>query len=303
MGLTMDSDALKTFVTIHRSGGFSAAAALLSRSQPAISRRIALLEDELGAPLFERVTGGVTLSQAGRVLLPHAERVLAVLQNASDAVAALRSGHAGPIAIAAVGTLASTDLTVTLKRFATHFPDVTLSLRTATSAEVSDLVRRGEATIGLRYYDDPAPDLLGRLLHAERLVVVCGRDHRLADRSVSGLRDLKDEHWLAFPRPHERREASSHNIFAQFLIRDVADIDWTPVDSLTAQKCLIEAGFGIGLLPESSIVEERARQTLATIAVRDLQAANPVVAIVRKDGYLSAASLDLLRWLGEDCAP
>jgi DNA-binding transcriptional LysR family regulator len=67
-----------------------------------------------------------------------------------------------------------------------------------------------------------------------------------------------------------------------------------PVDSLTAQKRLIEAGFGISLMPESSISEERKVKALAVIAVGDLKAANPVTAIMRRDGYLSGASGKLL---------
>src|SRR5438874_10544794 len=130
MSQAMDSDALLTFLAIHRSGGFSSAAERLGRSQPAISRRIALLEDELGAPLFERIASGVALSQAGQVLLPHAERVLAALKDASEALAALRAGHSGPVSLAAVGTLAGTNLTRVLKRFSARFPDAELSLRT-----------------------------------------------------------------------------------------------------------------------------------------------------------------------------
>ncbi|MCJ9733354.1 LysR family transcriptional regulator, partial [Bradyrhizobium sp. PRIMUS42] len=57
----MDSDALDTFLTVHRKGGISNAAKFLHRSQPAISRRIALLEQELGVPLFERVAGRARL--------------------------------------------------------------------------------------------------------------------------------------------------------------------------------------------------------------------------------------------------
>ena len=72
----MDSDALDTFLTVHRKGGISNAAKFLHRSQPAISRRIALLEQELGVPLFERVAGRARLSDAGRVLIPYAERAL-----------------------------------------------------------------------------------------------------------------------------------------------------------------------------------------------------------------------------------
>jgi DNA-binding transcriptional LysR family regulator len=297
MSSKMDSAVLDTFVAVHRSGGFSSAAELLGRSQPAISRRIALLEAELGAPLFERAAGGVVLSQAGRVLMPHAERILAALKDASDAVRALQPRPAGPLSIAVVGTLAGADLTGVLKRFVKAFPAVKLSLRTATSAEVSDIVRSGAATIGLRYFEDPAPDLIGRVLGPEKLVVVCARDHALAGRRVRTLHALRAEHWFAFPDAHAWRDASAVNIFAQFLTHGVAAIEWTPVDSLTAQKRLIEAGFGIALLPERAIREEMAAKALAVIRVGDLRASNPVVAITRKHGYLSAAALKLLEIL------
>jgi hypothetical protein len=69
-GPDMDSDALHTFLTVHRRGGISSAAKALHRSQPAISRRIALLEQDLGVPLFERIAGRTMLSDAGRVMVP-----------------------------------------------------------------------------------------------------------------------------------------------------------------------------------------------------------------------------------------
>ena len=76
----MDSDALLTFVAVHDAGGFSAAADKLHRSQPAVSRRIAVLEAELGGPVFERGAGRAALTQLGPGLLPHALRVLAALE-------------------------------------------------------------------------------------------------------------------------------------------------------------------------------------------------------------------------------
>jgi len=93
-------------MAIHSARGFSSAADILGRSQPAISRRIALLEQELGITLFERATGGVVLSEAGRTLLPHAERVHAALRDAANAMEALRTETAGAVSIVAVGTLA-----------------------------------------------------------------------------------------------------------------------------------------------------------------------------------------------------
>jgi DNA-binding transcriptional LysR family regulator len=288
----MDSEGLKTFLAVHRAGGFSHAAEVLRRTQPAISRRIAVLEEQIGAPLFERAAAGVVLSQAGQALLPHAERVAAALQDATQALAALKSG-AGPVSVAVVGTLASTGLTGALKGFAAEFPGVDLSLRTATSIEVSDLVRRGEATLGLRYLVDPSPDLVCEPIGAERLMVVAAPDHPLAGRRTANLVDLKDEPWLAFPEVDRRVEPSARNAFAQFLLRGVDHVRWTPVDSLTAQKRLVEAGFGLALMSASAIGEEQATGSLAVIEVDDLDAATPICLVVRRGGYLSPAASHL----------
>lgn len=294
----MDAEALDTFLAVYRQRGFSNAARLLNRTQPAISRRISLLEQELGAPLFERVSGGTLLSQAGRVLLPYAERALAAIQDAKKAVQSLATENAGPVALAVVGTLASTGLAGILKRFAQSHPDVDLTLRTATSAEVSDLVRRGEAAIGLRYELDRSPDLHCEPLAAEPLMVVCAKEHPLAGRSIKTLAKLKSERWLAFPEALGRREISAAHIFALFLTHGLGEVDWTPVDSLTAQKRLVEAGFGLALMPESGIGEELAAGAIGMIRVKDLSACQPIVAVVRRGGFLSAASqrvLELLR--------
>ncbi len=119
----MDSDALDTFLTVHRRGGISNAAKALHRSQPAISRRIALLEQELGVPLFERIAGRTMLSDAGRVMVPYAERAVAAAQDAENAVRALAQSNSGPVALAVVGTLAGGRLSAILKRFAAEHPD------------------------------------------------------------------------------------------------------------------------------------------------------------------------------------
>lgn len=293
----MDADGLLTFLTIHRRGGFSAAAGELNRSQPAVSRRIALLEAELGAPVFERTASGVILSQVGQALLPHAERTLAALEDARQAVQAVRGADAGPLSLAAVGTLAGPNLTAVLKRFTAQAPGVALSLTTATSSQISDLVRRGEATLGLRYFEDRSPDLQHHAMAPEVLVVTCAPDHPLAGRTVAGLAALRDEHWLAFPRLDDQGEIAAETIAAQFLTRHIGEIRWTAVDSLTAQKRLVEAGFGISLMPETSLAEERAAGALSIIGVGDLRAFNPVFAIHRRGGFLSGAARTLLALL------
>ena len=293
----MDTELLKTFLAICRQRSFSKAAEQLHRTQPAISRRIGLLERELGVPLFERGASELMLSQAGRVLEPFAERALAALRDAEHAVRELRQAHAGPLSLAIVGTLAGRELSALLKRFVASHPKVEISLRTARSAEVSDLVRRGEATIGIRYDRDRSPDLESALLGTERLLAVCAADHPLAGRRVRSFASLRDQHWVAFPAP---RDIAAEHVFGQFRAHGFGEVNFTPVDSLTAQKRLVEAGFGLALMPENNIAEEIGTGTVRTIRVADLSAGAPVYAVTRKGGYLSAAALALRELLVRD---
>ena len=290
----MDSDALNTFLVVHHRGGISNAAKALHRSQPAISRRIALLEQELGIPLFERVAGRTMLSDAGRVLVSYAERAVAATQDAENAVRALARPNSGPVALAVVGTLAGGRLSTIMRRFAGEYPKVNLTLRTATSTEVSDLIRRGEATIGLRYGRDWSGDLDCTRLFAEPLQVVCAPDHPRAGRRVANLAELRQERWIAFPEKPGRREVSASHVFALFQTHGLGEVDWTPVDSLTAQKRLVEAGFGIALLSQSHVAEELGSAAIAAIGVDDLAASHDIVAVTRRGGFLSAASRRLL---------
>src|SRR5262249_5647396 len=159
--------------------------------------------------------------------------------------------------------LAGERLARIMRRFTQAHPDVELTLRTATSAEVSDLVRRGEASIGLRYDHDRSRDLDCAPLATEPLAVVCAPDHPLAGRRVARLAELREQRWIAFPEVPGRREIAAGHILALFQVHRLGEVNWTPVDSLTAQKRLIEAGLGLALLSIDHAAEEFASGTLA----------------------------------------
>src|SRR2546430_14597683 len=107
----MELDHVEAFLAIARGGGFTRGSAALHLSQPAATRRIKLLEAELGAPLFDRLGRGVALTEAGRAFLPHAQALLASMRDGIDAVNAVRGTEQGTVTLALVGTLASGSLT------------------------------------------------------------------------------------------------------------------------------------------------------------------------------------------------
>ena len=290
----MDSEALATFLAVHREGGVSAAAVVLARTQSAISRRLTLLEQQVGAPLFERIGRGLVLSAVGAALLPHAERVAAVLGDAKAAAAAASRGEVGALHLVVVGTLANAALAGILRRVREQFPAVDLRLHTATSAEVSAQVRSGAAAIGLRYFDDRARDLDARVVHHERLVVACAPTHPRAGRRVTSLAALAGERWIGFPVLGARGEVFATTVRAQFLARGIEVVDTVDIDSLTAQKRLVEAGFGLALIQEGAIEDERRRGDLAVIRVADLDARIPVARLVRRGAHQGRAAQALM---------
>jgi DNA-binding transcriptional LysR family regulator len=293
----IDTEALRTFIAVHRQKGFSGAARTLHRTQPAISTRIRLLEQDLGARLFERSASGIMLSQAGRVLLPRAEAIVAALGDAEQAVLDLRKEAAGPIDLVIVGTLADTNLTNVLKLFAERHPGVELNLRTARSMEVSELVRNGEATIGLRYDRDRSENLQYEQIGSDPMVIACAPAHRFGGKLMRSLKPLRDERWLAFPEIPGKREIPASHIWSIFLALGLGEIRWWPVDSLNAQKRLVEAGSGLALLPKSSLQEELSSGSLKIIRVAGLQVGQSVQMITRRDGFLSVATTKLMELL------
>ena len=229
----MELDHVEAFAAIARLGSFTRAASPLGLSQPAISRRIHLLEHELGAPLFERMRGGVALTDAGREFLPHAEALLASMRDGMEAVRALRGTSRGVVTLAVVGTLASTTLTERVRRFRDAHPGIDLRLRTALSAEVSALVLRGDATLGLRYGPDPHPDLVSSTIHDEPMLPVCSSHHRLARARRVEPGTLGGERWFTFPpRPGPAREPYSSALEHRLAAIGLSAFEMVPIDSL-----------------------------------------------------------------------
>ena len=289
----MNLHELQTFVSIAQLGGVTRAAGQLHRSQPAITRRVKLLEDQLGAPLLERGPGGSILTEAGRTFLPYAEAVLAALKDGAQAVRALQGADHGVVSLAIVGTLAGTTIVEQLRRFSARHRNARLDLRTANSFEVSEMVRRGEVSLGIRYFVDPSPELVSRQISEERILVVCSAHHQWGAKRLRDPQQLRSDQWFSLPMTRHR-DSLAYLVARQLASARLHDVPVMTIDSLTAQKRLIEAGIGIALLPASSIQEELRLGTLRTIDASQLQTTVPIHVLHRKNGYLTGASRTLL---------
>jgi LysR family transcriptional regulator, cyn operon transcriptional activator len=140
---------LTYFLAAAEHGSFSAAAEELHMAQPSLSEQIRRLEAELGVPLFARAGRGLALTDAGRLLIPHAERTLAEAADAVDAVREVRDLRSGTVAFGTFGSAHHYLLSCLVQEFRQRYPQVRVRVLGQNSAEVADAVRDGDLEAGL----------------------------------------------------------------------------------------------------------------------------------------------------------
>jgi len=165
-------------------------------------------------------------------------------------------------------------------------------------------VRRGDVTLGLRYHVDPHPELVCKVIHDEPRIVVCSARHRLAHARHVEPAMLAGEAWVGFPARPEGPDEPYGSLLRQGLVAcGLGTAEIIAIDSLTAQKRMVEAGFGLGLLPESSVDEEVRLGTLRVLTVPAMRVTTPVVLVHRRRGYLSGAARQLIEILSAKPTP
>src|SRR3954469_922412 len=170
----MELSDLVTFSAVARTGGVTRAAEELNTVQSNITQRVKALEAEIGTPLFERHSRGMTLTGAGRRLLPYAQRMAALSREAF--LAAREDGEPkGPLAIGSMETTAAVRLPSLLAQFHRRFPAVQLSLRTATTADLVAGVLDGTFDGALVAGPIEHGELASTVAFREELVLVTAR--------------------------------------------------------------------------------------------------------------------------------
>lgn len=261
----MDVPRLEAFVQVARSGAISRASAALFITQPAVTSRIQGLERSLGTELFTRSRHGSRLTDVGRALLPHAERVLAALRHGRAAVEQVRTGTAGSLTIGAAPAVSTYVLPAMLHRFQAGHPDVRLSVRSGHSEEVLEMVLREEVEIGLMR-PIQHPDVTATLLYEDELVLVVHRGHRFAAAGHVRMAQLGTEHLILFDR------TSSYHELTSAIVRQagIAPRGQLEVDNIDAAKRMVEQRLGIALLPRTSVQAEVGSGRLVPVKVTDM---------------------------------
>jgi LysR family transcriptional regulator, cell division regulator len=238
---------LLTFSTVARTGGITRAAEELNTVQSNVTQRVKALEAEIGTALFERHSRGMTLTGAGRRLLPYAQRMAALSREA--VLAARDDGEPkGPLAIGSMETTAAVRLPPLLANFHRRFPAVRLSLRTATTADLVAGVLDGSFDGAFVAGPVEHADLTTTVAFREDLVLVTARH-------VKNLAELRAATPESGPTALVFRTGCTYR---QRLEQVLAEFGWPSatrfeLGTLDGMIGCVAAGMGITLLPRAVV--------------------------------------------------
>lgn len=277
----MDAGDLAVFAAVARTGGITRAAKRLNTVQSNVTQRIRLLEAELGVPLFHRQSRGVTLTSAGEQLLPYAERIGRLIDEAKRAAAG-GPVPKGQITIGALETATAVRLPPVLSVYAAACPEVDIQIQTGTAAELTGAVL--EYRVEAAFVPGPVnhPDLVAVPLLDEELVVVTAP----WIMSLEHLTPPSGTAKVIVFRPGCSYRARLEALLAARGVVNVRRLEFGTLDGIVG---CAGAGIGITMLPRAVVARAAAEGRVALHALPAKDARVEIMLVRRRDAFVSAA--------------
>jgi len=278
----MDLANLTAFIAIAETGSFSGAAERLFLTQPAISKRIAGLEQQLDVRLFDRLGREVTLTEAGRALLPRAYQILNVLDDTRRALTNLNGAVSGRLTLATSHHIGLHRLPPLLRAFTREHPAVALDIQFMDSEQAYDEILHGRAEIAVITLA-PEPHHLVKAVPVwdDALDFVAAPEHPLASNQAVSLADVA-RHPAVFPGGNTFTHHIVQRLFeSQGLTPNIA----MSTNYLETIKMMVSIGLAWSVLPRTMLDEQ-----VAPIALPGIQLSRQLGYILHTERTLSNAA-------------
>ncbi|MGW2935296.1 LysR family transcriptional regulator [Streptomyces sp. NPDC001156] len=280
---------LQHFVAVAEDRHFTRAAERLMVSQSGLSASVRALERELQAPLFVRTTRSVTLTEAGRALLVEAERILAQVRAAHEAVAAVQGVLRGTLSLGTEQCIAGVNVAGLLAAFRRRHPDVEIRLRQAGSGALAEEVAAGRLDLAFAVRTQADTDQLRSVsLTSEPMTVLCHPSHPLAEGGAVTPEDLGGEAFVDF-HPDWGPRRTTDAAFGQAGVQRTVTLEVNDVHSLLD---LVHEGLGVAVVPRH-FGQKREAATLVSLPVKS-DALYETLALLPPDEATSPAARALM---------
>ena len=281
----MNLEGLAAFLAVAETGSFTAAADRLFLTQPAISKRIALLEADLDTRLFDRIGREIRLTEAGDALLPRARAILLTLEDTRRALHNLHAGEIeGTLTFGTSHHIGLHRLPPLLREYSTRYPKVQLDIRFIDSEEAWDDIVAGRMELGivtLPPKPDPSSPLRAEKIWDDPLAVVAAPDHPLAGLRSVTLRSLS-QHPAILPSD---ATFTRRIVDAAFAAKGLSTPTAISTNYLETIKMMCAVGLGWSVLPASMVDAQ-----LVALAVNELRIQRELGVVYHPGRTLSKAA-------------
>jgi LysR family hydrogen peroxide-inducible transcriptional activator len=239
----MEIDQLRYFLRVAERGSFTRAAEDLGISQPALSRSIQKLEEELGQPVFERKTRSVSLTEAGTLLQARSQQVLTILEDTKAEIT--DDGRSGRVRVGAIPTIAPFFLPKVLRRFSKEFPKATVIVQEHTTDSLLKSCTQGEIDLAILALPVSARYLEIEELFEEELLLVLPPEHPLVEKAKIRLSDVEPYPFVLLDEAH----CLSDNIVSFCRQRSFQPVAVERTSQLAMVQELVSLSHGVSMIP------------------------------------------------------
>ena len=282
----MDFTQLRTLIHVAELGSLSKAADRLRIAQPALSRQIRLLEEELKTRLFERHGRGMVMTDTGREVLSHASRIMAELEEIRASVTDMNATLSGKVVVGMPPTVADIISVQVVAAFRRTHPQIELRFVSAFTGYLLDWLQRGEVDVAVLYDPQPTRSLRSKPLLLESLFQVGPPDASLSVVRAVPFAHLA-RHELLLPSPRHGLRAIVERCAADLGIELKVSIE---ADSFQTLKDLVSHGYGMTVLPLAPIHADVAAGRLTAAPLFDPSPARRLVMALPSDRPASRAA-------------
>jgi len=298
----MELTQLEFFLMVVEQGSFSKAAVRVYRTQPAVSIAIRRLEEEIGAPLFDRSQKTPTLTDAGELVYDYARRILALRDQAQDVVSELRSLERGRVRIGANESTSLYILPHLILEYREQHPNVKVEIFRQVSERLPREVLDRSVDFALLAFEPVDSDLESFPILQDELVLIMSPDDPLAKRESLRIEELGKQSFVA----HNVKTASRHKVIETFEQHHTPLNITLELATVETIKRFVQLKIGLAFVPRMCVAEELERGTLVTVPVPELSYFRTLWATHRRNvtlSHASAAFLDVLRQRAKALSP
>jgi DNA-binding transcriptional LysR family regulator len=293
---SLNLDQLAAFNAVVAGGSLGRAADTLSITQPALSRTIRRLEEQLGAALFERHAKGMQLTDVGRALLPHASLLQREAQHATEAIQAMLGLAKGTIRVGAVGSICCLVLPQAIGSTCGRWPQLQVRVLEGVWDRLADalVAREIDLALGVAIEDSEEIEAVQDCRWEDTSHVIAGSGHPLRRRRKLALAHTLDQPWAIFPKgtgPFEHMKAvfDRHRLALPNVVVETR--------SVTVLKSLVAHSGFLGWMPEPMYDAERKAGLIDALRIPGASDTRTLTAFRRRAGLLPGPAAKLLEEL------